>query len=272
MTLTTKQIQQQFDGFLQTPCLWKNYDVFDLQQFQIQQKSQPFNMQIDSKMRLGKYIERFVSFQLQQEKSVQLLAENIQITKDKITLGELDCLLIKDEKPIHLEIIYKFYLYDSSVGNTEIEHFIGPNRKDSLIEKLNKLKSKQLPLLYTNECKSYIDSLNLEVLGFEQQVYFKAQLFVPFTKKEVTLEALNPECICGYYINHQELKQFVDCKFYIPIKKDWLTMPHTNVDWLNLKIFKIEVNTFLERQFSPLVWMKHPSGNIEKLFVVWWHA
>jgi len=62
-------------------------------------------------------------------------------------VGELDCLILRDKKPIHLEVIYKFYLYDASVGDTEIAHFIGPNRKDSLIEKLTKLQEKQLPIL-----------------------------------------------------------------------------------------------------------------------------
>lgn len=272
MALTTKQIQQHFDGFLQTPCLWKKNDVFDLHQFQIQQKSEPINFPINAKLRLGKYIERFVSFQLIQDESTELLVENIQINKDKTTLGELDCLLIKYDKLIHLEIIYKFYLYDASVGNVETEHFIGPNRKDSLVEKLNKLKHKQLPLLYSKECKSYLRRINLNVEDIEQQVYFKAQLFVPFADKEVQLKKLNQKCVSGFYIYQHEIRQFSDCKFYIPTKKDWLIIPHANVEWLSFNVFINEVSIFLARQFSPLVWVKHPFGNIEKLFVVWWHA
>jgi len=73
-------------------------------------------------------------------------------------------LFLEDEKPIHLEIQFKFYLYDAALGTTEIDHCIGPMRKDSLNEKLSKLKEKQLPLLYANEtnlvkfrdCKFYI--------------------------------------------------------------------------------------------------------------------
>jgi len=270
MTLSTKIIQQHFNGFLQTPSLWKNNAVYDLQQFNIELKSLQINTQINSNLRLGKYIERFVSYQLQQENSIQLLAENIQINKDKATLGELDCLLIKDKTPIHLEIVYKFYLYDASIGKTEIEHFIGPNRKDSLIEKLNKLKHKQLPLLYSSECKTYLESLNLNVSEFEQQVYFKAQLFIPFAKREMQLETLTQNCINGFYINQQELQQFSDCKFYMPSKKDWLTKPHRHVDWLNFSDFKTTVNTFLELQFSPLIWIKYPNGMVKKAFLVWW--
>jgi len=56
--------------------------------------------------------------------------------------------LWENNKPIHLEIIYKFYLYDPSIGLTQLDHWIGPNRRDSLVKKLTKLKQKQLPLLY----------------------------------------------------------------------------------------------------------------------------
>ena len=148
----TKNIQKRYDGFLQTACLWEDRDVFDMQQFELPFKSSKINSKILEEPRLGKYVERFVSFELTQDASIEIISENIQIQREKITIGELDCILLKNGKPIHLEIIYKFYLYDASVGKNEIEHFIGPNRKDALIEKLTKLKEKQLPLLFTNEC------------------------------------------------------------------------------------------------------------------------
>ena len=272
MKLSSKQIQQQYTGFLQTPCLWKKDAVVGLQQFKIEQKAIAFDLEIDTKLRLGKYIERFVSFQLQQEKSIQILAENVQIQREKITLGELDCLLLKDDKPIHLEIIYKFYVYDPSVGSSEIAHCIGPNRKDSLLQKVTKLKDKQLPLLYSNECESYLKKLGLESLEIEQQVYFKAQLFVPFTQQNIQLKTLNQDCIVGFYINQKELATFNDCKFYIPTKKNWLLKPHTQADWQNYSSFEKEVSKILNKESSPLCWMKHPNGEISKFFLIWWLA
>jgi hypothetical protein len=266
----TKDIQKRYDGFLQTNCLWKNDVVFDLHQFEIEEKSSKINIDINEKLRLGKYIERFVSYQLEQEKTIAILCENVQIQKEKRTLGELDCILLKDKKPIHLEIIYKFYLYDASLGNNEIEHFIGPNKKDSLLEKLTKLKEKQLPLLYSNECKSYLKTINLDVDNIEQQVYFKAQLFVPFSNLNIELSSINKNCIVGFFINRKELAQFKDCKFYIPIKKDWLVKPHQNVDWINSDQFKENSDEYLARDFSPLCWLKKTNGEIEKFFLVWW--
>lgn len=266
----TKDIQKRYDGFLQTNCLWKNDAVFNLHQFEIEQKSSKVNIEIDEKLRLGKYIERFVSYQLEQESDVSILCENIQIQREKRTLGELDCIILKDKQPIHLEIIYKFYVYDVSRGNTEIEHFIGPNNKDSLLEKLTKLKEKQLPLLYSNECKSYIKLINLNIEEIKQQVYFKAQLFVPFSNQNIELKTLNSDCIIGFFINKKELEQFSNCKFYIPNKKDWLIIPHQNVDWLNFYQFKENSDKYLARDFSPLCWLKKANGEIEKFFFVWW--
>ncbi|WP_299665272.1 DUF1853 family protein [uncultured Polaribacter sp.] len=266
----TKEIQKRFEGFLQTSCLWNGNTVYELDQFYIQLKSTKIDLEINENLRLGKYIERFVSYQLAQDLSVEIISENIQIQQEKRTLGELDCIVLRDQKTIHLEIIYKFYLYHASVGETEIEHFIGPNRKDSLVEKLSKLKEKQLPLLYSDECSAYLSTLNLNAKNMEQQVYFKAQLFVPYANLNIQLKQLNLDCIVGFYINQKELKQFSNCKFYIPNKKDWLVIPNQNVPWLNYTDFNQKSNDYLERQFSPLCWLKKQNGEIKKFFLVWW--
>lgn len=263
-------LQKRYEGFLKTPCLWKNNAIFNLQQFEIPFKSDRIEIALDENLRLGKYVERLVSFELKQQTDISILAENIQIQDGKRTLGELDCLLFRNNKPIHLEIIYKFYLYDDTVGNSEIDHFIGPNRKDSLLEKLTKLKEKQLPLLYSDTCKLYLDALHLNTEYISQQVYFKAQLFIPFSNQDIKLKILNSKCIAGYYIKQNELQQFVDCKFYIPNKKDWLLLPHTNVNWLNFDAFKVHTEDYFEQKFSALCWVKLKNGELKKVFLVWW--
>ncbi|MDO5970118.1 DUF1853 family protein [Flavivirga aquimarina] len=263
-------LQKRYIGFLNTPFLWKSDIVAHLNQFEIVSKSNKIDISIDETLRLGKYVERFVSFELEQHENISILAENIQIQDNKTTLGELDCLLLKNNQPIHLEIIYKFYLYGPTIGATEIEHFIGPNRKDSLKEKVTKLKDKQLPLLHSNTCKDYLKSLNLESETISQQVYFKAQLFVPFSDKDMQLKTLNTDCIIGFYINKHQLGEFSNCKFYIPKKKDWLVIPHTNVDWLSFNAFEVIAKDYYEQQFSPMCWVKFKNGTLKKVFLVWW--
>ena len=44
-----------------------------------------------------------------------VLSENIQIQENvNQTIGELDCLFLDESQPIHLEIQFKFYLYDAN--------------------------------------------------------------------------------------------------------------------------------------------------------------
>ena len=79
MQQKTKDIQNHFEGFLKTPCLWTESAVYGLKQFQIEQKSISLNKEIDDTLRLGKYIERFVSFELSQNEQIEIISENIQI-------------------------------------------------------------------------------------------------------------------------------------------------------------------------------------------------
>ena len=266
----TTILRKRYEGFLHTSYLWKSDSVFGLKQFEIESYSSEIHITIDPSLRLGKYIERFVSFELKQQNKIEVLAENIQIQKDKITIGELDFLFRKNKSSFHLEVIYKFYLYDDTVGGSEIEHFIGPNRKDSLIEKLNKLKEKQLPLLYSKECQPYLEKLGLEAASILQYVYFKAQLFLPYSHQNIKLKTLNNACVEGFYINHNQLLEFKACKFYIPSKKDWLLIPNTNVTWLNFEAFKNTTKDYLKNEYSTLCWIKFKNGAIKKMFLVWW--
>lgn len=266
-------LQRQFYGFLATPFLWGNNKIEKLQQFDLQSiYNNQFNLKLEVGFRLGKLVERFVSEEISEDDSITILAENIQIQDNKTTVGELDCLLLKNENPIHLEIVYKFYLYDKTVGDNEIDHWIGPNRRDSFIQKLTKLREKQLPLLYHEKTKPYLDELNVSSEDIEQQVYFKAQLFVPLVDFGKQFPIINNDCIIGFYIYPKELPQFSECKFYIPTKLNWLVKPYTQVNWLNFNGFSTKINTFLSEDNNPLYWMKKPNGQMIKFFVVSWDA
>lgn len=263
-----KDTQLRFEGFLKTPTLWEGAAVFELTQFKIEQKSIGIDTEIDTKQRLGKYVERFVSHQLVNTEGISLIAENIQISKDRITLGELDCLLYKNGNPIHLEVIYKFYLFDPTKQG--LDCWIGPNKKDCLVEKLEKLQQKQLPLLFSKESEKFLNSISLHSADISQQVYFKAQLFLPLGKNPSINSLINKDCIVGFYCSPQSLTKFKNAKFFIPSKKDWLIIPHTNVDWMGYEKYLEESKIYLERQFSPLCWMKTTTGELKKFFLIWW--
>jgi len=264
-------IQLQYEGFLNTPLLWELKSFEELNQFEIPPTDiTSFNELTPVKIRLGKLVERFVSWKLRSQKSISIINENLQIIEDKLTIGELDCLLRHFNQIIHLEISYKFYLYDENSGKQELDKWIGPNRRDSLVQKLSKLKSKQFPILFHKETIRILKRINIDVAEIIQLVYFKAQLFVPYLRKPSLLPEINNDCIKGFYIQKSQLHQFNDHTFYIPSKINWIIDAHNNVNWIEFNDFLSELTELLNNEKSPLCWLKDSKGNIEKMFVVWW--
>ena len=95
----------QFQGFLSSASLWTGNTMEGLKQFQLKQKNENITPKFKpTNLRLGKWVERLVIAQLNSYKNISILAENIQIQNGKITIGELDLLILNDNKPIHLEI------------------------------------------------------------------------------------------------------------------------------------------------------------------------
>jgi hypothetical protein len=263
--------KEMFQGFQSTPLLWGSNAVYGLNQFLPEKTKNPFVSKLSTKkLRLGKWVEVFVNFQLKQNSNIQIVHENLQIRKDKITIGELDVLLLKDQQPIHLEIVYKFYLYDTKqTYDTKLEYWIGPNRNDALISKLNKLKDKQLPLLYNTQTAKIIEKNDFDIDISKQCVCFKAQLFLPHTNDSIAIEPLNKKCVSGYHIPFEKIHELRDKLIYIPSKLDWLIIPTNNMSWLKfddaIKQIKLQIDT----KKSPLIWVKQDIG-IHKYFITWW--
>jgi hypothetical protein len=137
---------------------------------------------------LGKRAEYFFKFCVEHSSNYQLLLSNIQIFKGKITKGELDYIIkdLRTNTTIHIELVYKFYIYNPSIKSTEksailqeLHKYQGPNGKDHLVRKLNHLKNHQLPLLYTAEAAELLGSHDIAVEKIKQQVCFLAHVFIP---------------------------------------------------------------------------------------------
>ncbi len=230
----------------------------------------PFTYTTAKKIRLGHLVERCVIHQLQHQPNTHIIAENVQIRQDKQTIGELDCLLKQNNIPVHLEMVYKFYLYDETVGNTALEHWIGPNRKDSFVEKLKKLADKQLPLLHKSETAKTLESYHLQAKNIKQYVHFQAQLFVPYQTKNQKFTHINTACIEGVYIHKKYSVKFQEQLWYIPNKHDWLCKPHIHVPWKSYAAIQTELSSFLDQKRAPLCWVKNAANIIQKVVVVWW--
>ena len=272
MDITDKNIELQYQGYMNTSVLWQQDRLYDLEQFDLAEiPNKIFAYSIPEKTRLGNRVEQFVFYELSQNPAIELLLRNQQIQNGKRTIGELDCILKQDGVPIHLEIVYKFYLYDPEVGNSEIEHWIGPNRNDSLKKKLSKLREKQLPLIYHQCSKPVLESLGIDPDSIQQHVCFKAQLFTPF-KSKIDFIQLNKQCYSGFYVDYSGIEQFKDFEFYIPNKVDWLQEVHVHVPWRSFDSFKSEVKNLVEGKKAPLCWIKSKDDILQKFFVVWWQG
>lgn len=110
------------------------------------------SMKVEHKLPLGKYAERLLLHYFIHSDTIQLLANNIQLNENQKTIGELDFILQKNSELLHIEVALKFFI--ERFGKTE-EDLIGPNGKDTWINKKQKLLQQQLPILEISAQQQY---------------------------------------------------------------------------------------------------------------------
>ena len=68
--LKSKNIQLQYQGYLNTPLLWKQNEILGLKQLELSKhRANQFNESIPENLRLGKRVERFVHSELIQHQN-----------------------------------------------------------------------------------------------------------------------------------------------------------------------------------------------------------
>lgn len=259
----------RYSGYKNTEQLWHN-KLLDVAQYEITNQEEIEIVKPKKFLRLGQLVEYFVFSEMKTNLDIEIIEQNIQVIENKITIGELDCLILDNHKPVHIEIVYKFYLYDESLPGNEIDKWIGPNRNDSLKQKITKLKNKQLPLLHHSKTSEIINSLGYKSGLFDQKVHFKAQLFTPLKFNKNKINLLNKKCIQGTYITLNKLHLYTGFLFYIPNKLDWLVKPHNEVNWISFEDCQMYVKIQHLKKRSVMVWIK-TKVSIEKCFIVFWN-
>jgi len=268
-------LKTQFLGFINTPSLFKELNGLNQIELDINEINDLdfTELNIPDNLPLGKRIERFFEFYIEQSKNYDLIKNNIQVINNKQTLGELDFILFdkRKEKYLHIEHIYKFYLYDESFSD-EIDRFIGPNRDDSFAKKLAKLKEKQLPLLYKDETREYLEDIDINYI--EQKVCFKGNIYVPIDLLGKDIPIINNSCIRGFYVNHSEFlkqEQFREFEYFLPQRYDWVCDSSTNKTWKTFDEVIDEIDFILNYKKSTLVWLKDSKENkTQSFFITWW--
>jgi uncharacterized protein len=103
--------------------------------------------------RLGNYYERLWHALLTLAPDVSIVAHNIALREDGRTLGELDLIIrAANGEVVHLEIAIKFYLGRPELMTTasscsDPTLWWGPDPRDQLARKVDRLRNHQLPLV-----------------------------------------------------------------------------------------------------------------------------
>jgi len=92
---------------------------------------------------LGKRFEKFIEFWLRESGRFEIVLSNEQLSREKITVGEIDYLFHETStgRNLHLEVACKYYM--SSANSKLWKNWVGLNARDSLADKLAKF-DKQL--------------------------------------------------------------------------------------------------------------------------------
>jgi uncharacterized protein len=267
-------ILEQIQGFISTPKLWdgkllgvEQFEFPSINMHDFQPKPIPQNI------RLGHQVEYIFHQLIAYSEQYEILLFNQPIKNENRTLGEIDFILkdTKENALLHIELTYKFYLIDDSKPNP-IYQLIGPNKKDSFIEKINKIKNHQFKLLHKEETYNLLNNKLIDINKITSKVCFKGQLFIPFHKKKYSIEPFTKHSIYGFWITKIDFKSvyFLDFVYFIPTKKEWLVAPHNQVNWKNYDAIIIDISSLHSNFQSPMIWLKNSCNQIEKAFIVWW--
>jgi len=241
--------------------------TFDLSELNLETD---LEFQLPTNIRLGHLAEKIVSELIKSSTNYKVLYENVQLIEDKKTIGEIDFIIedINAKRLIHMELAYKIYLFDPSISSEPINNWIGPNRNDSLKEKLEKLKRKQFPLLYHNCAKSTFITLELDKVS--QALCLLVSLFIPYEYK-ASFSPIYQKAIKGYYLNLETFNGFDHSAkaYYIPLKKEWGMDPSENEIWTDFSGVEKHIKTSIKEYQAPLCWQKHKNSYIA-FFIVWW--
>jgi hypothetical protein len=249
-----------------------DFSITGLQPFDLSELNlvTDLDFELPTNLRLGHLVEKIVSKLIEHSTNYKVLYENIQLIEDKKTIGEID-FIISDEKKkqlIHMELAYKFYLFDPNFSSKTINNWIGPNRNDSLIQKLEKLKTKQFPLLY-HECgKSKFNKI--EIKDVSQNLCLLVSLFIPYKYKS-SFNPVYQKAIKGYYLNLETFTNFDHSRkaYYLPQKKEWGMNPSENETWADFNGIEKDMNTSIKEKQALLCWQKHNDSYLA-FFIVWW--
>ena len=157
---------------------------------------------------LGLYFEALIAFLFSEGwhagvAPYRLLGRNIQVSEGNVTIGELDMLLEDTQGiQIHLECAVKFYLaHRPQLGDWR--NWVGPNGRDRLDIKLQRLLNHQLTLTKHPAAQQLLTSRGLDAKNISSR-YFLRGMFFPHPESIHYLPMYaNPEVLTGRWLHRE---------------------------------------------------------------------
>lgn len=197
---------------------------------------------------LGKYVEFLFEKHFEHATDIRLIQHNTQIQGNNSTIGEIDYLLAIDEEVIHVELAIKFYLCYKNPQNPE--HWIGPNAKDNLANKLAK----------NNHAFSLTKNETFQHNWLQQPTHWqwliKGCWFFRPSQKQEFLATANPSGELGIWIHAKEVNVLAeDDEYDIPTKLAWIQPTNNIATKLNKKELEKHIAThFTKSKRAVMVW------------------
>ncbi|CAA6814120.1 MAG: Unknown protein [uncultured Sulfurovum sp.] len=268
-----KRLYYQYLGFMNSVNLFSQ-NIIGIKHFSFEkepisyeefQSFQSFSIEVQ--LPLGKRVERFFEFYIEQHNNYKMVKKNIQINHNKVTIGEFDFFIEEQstQQIIHLELVYKFYIYKEH--EDEIKRYHGPNRHDNLEDKLHKLKTRQFPLLYNPHAKKALEEIKRSKVT--QRLCFLGNVFLE-KKTNTNFEVINKKAITGTYLTFNSFlneETYQNKHYFIPQKEDWLIDEKYADFWYDYEKTIQKIEKYFERNISLLIWIKNNDG-FERVFIL----
>lgn len=216
---------------------------------------------------LGSYFECLWQYFFIHYPEWTLLGHHIQIQHDKQTLGELDILArdTANNDNFHVELAVKFYLQQPQTSGEKLEHWLGPQSRDRLDLKLDKLSNKQLPFFHHNATQDALKQRHLPT-NAKQTLALKGYLFEPFNASNNTdatyfHSSIHTKVNTGHWLHHKDSQAlFLDDNQWVVLPKhQWLGpyqhTPDSDLDILNNTQAKQRVDDHFHHAHFPYALM-----------------
>jgi hypothetical protein len=174
--------------------------------------------------KVGLYFESLLAEWFRWHSQYDLLAQNLQVRDETRTLGAFDFVLRHGTgQAQHWEVAVKFYLQRQA--SEDWTAWVGPNQRDRLDIKLERMRHHQLPLSARLEAANALASIHIAEPP-EQIALLKGMFFVPWNAPSLRPRGCAPETPVGQWITTSDFAAFSEtqppCRWCVREKPDWL--------------------------------------------------